>query len=129
MTLTNQDLLAISQLFDTKLKAQLLPIQTDIESHALLIDRFSICPKQVKWDKMAHFVCTILSHLTCFIPFYRLFKYDLYYGRLCIQICFYTFLPSGCSADILPFSAFNECPALAAHRAHPKRICRFSCAV
>lgn len=32
MSLTNEDLLAISQLLDTKLKAQLKPIQNDIET-------------------------------------------------------------------------------------------------
>ena len=32
MTLTNEDLLAISQLLDTKLKAELKPIQDDIET-------------------------------------------------------------------------------------------------
>ena len=32
MSLTNEDLLAISQLLDTKLKAELKPIQDDIET-------------------------------------------------------------------------------------------------
>lgn len=32
MTLTNEDLLAISQLLDAKLKAELKPVQTDIEA-------------------------------------------------------------------------------------------------
>lgn len=32
MSLTNEDLLAISQLLDTKLKAELKPIQNDIET-------------------------------------------------------------------------------------------------